>query len=160
MQILKRTVVGAALLFAATSAASAQTKAPDFSGHWEMNAAKSDLGPMAAMLQKVAFDVQQTPTTFTFTQQVTTPQGSQTTPAQQFTLDGKETTETIPTGQTIVKSATLAGDTLVLVGKLQGGEQGTTGRWTLSPDGKSLMVDQHMAGPMGAMTMKLLFDKK
>jgi hypothetical protein len=158
MQILKRTFVAAALLFATTSAASAQAKAPDFSGQWELNAAKSDLGPAAQFITKLAFTVEQTPATIKFTQNVTTPQGDRSN-SQEFTLDGKEVAEDTPQGPA-VRSAKVDGDAIVFVGKLKSGEGSQNSRWTLAPDGKTMQIDQSITGPMGAMTMKLVLDKK
>jgi hypothetical protein len=159
MQIIKRTLAAAALVVAATTTAAAQAKAPDFSGQWEMNTSKSDLGPMAGAITKLVFTVQQSPTTLKFSQAVSTTQGDQTID-QELTLDGKEITRTIPTGQTVVTTAKVEGDAIVLAGKLQGGEGGQTSRWTLAPDGKSMTIDQQMSGPMGALTMKFVLDKK
>jgi hypothetical protein len=159
MQILTRTLAAAALVVAAASTAAAQAKAPDFSGQWELNAAKSDLGPAAGALTKLTFTIQQTPTTLKFTQAVSTTQGDQTVD-QEYTLDGKEAARTIPTGQTIVTTAKVEGGAIVLAGKLQGGEGGQTSRWTLAPDGKSMTMEQQMTGPMGALSMKFVLDKK
>lgn len=157
---VRRTLAAAAVLTVASSAALAQAKTPDFTGQWELNQSKSDLGPMAGMLTKLTFTVKQDPATFSFIQAVSTPQGDQTSPSQDFTLDGKEATVAGPQGMSIVKSAKWAADTLLISGKVQGTDQGTSSRWTLSPDGKSLYVQQQMSGPMGAMSMKLVFDKK
>ena len=157
--MLKRTLAAAALTLVAATTAVAQAKAPDFSGTWEMNVAKSELGPMAGAVTKVNFTVEQTPTTLKFTQNISTVQGDRTQ-SQEFTLDGKEVTETAPTGQTVVRSAKVDGDALLLVGKVQGTEQGQTSRWTLGPDGKTMTVDQNISSPMGALTLKFVFDKK
>jgi hypothetical protein len=158
MQILKRTLAAAALVAAAATTAAAQ--APDFTGQWEMNAAKSDLGPAAGALTKLVFTIQQSPTTLKFSQAISTTQGDQTI-EQEFTLDGKEVTRTVPTGQTVVTTAKVEGGAIVLAGKVQGADAGQTSRWTLAPDGKSMTIDQSMTGgPMGPLTMKFVLDKK
>lgn len=160
MQILKRTLAAATLTLAAATTAFAQAKTPDFSGQWEMNVAKSELGPMAGAVTKVNFTVEQSPTTLKYTQNISTVQGDRSM-AQEFTLDGKEITETAPTGQTVVRSAKFDGDALLLVGKVQGTEQGQTTRWTLAPDGKTMTVDQQITGtPAGTLALKFVFDKK
>ena len=159
MKLLTRTLAAVAFVTLSATGAAAQAKAPDFNGQWEMNAAKSDFGPMAGMLTKASLSVEQTATNIKYSQSLGTPQGDRTL-AQEFPLDGKEITETAPTGQTVVRSAKVAGDTLVFSGKVQGTDQGQASRWTLAPDGKSMTIDQQFSGPMGTMAMKIVFDKK
>jgi hypothetical protein len=159
MKLLTRTLAALAFVTLSAGTAAAQPKAPDLNGEWELNVAKSDFGPMAGAITKATITVEQSPTVFKFTQALVTVQGNQSA-TQEFTLDGKETTVTAPTGQTIVKSAKVDGDALVLAGKVQGTDQGQTARWTLSADGKVMTMDQQVSSPMGALVMKMVFDKK
>jgi len=157
---VRRTLAAAAVITVSAAAASAQPKTPDFSGQWELNTGKSDLGPAAGMITKITFTVAQTPANIKFTQAVSTVQGDQTS-SQDYTLDGKETEGAGPGGMTIVRSAKFAGDTIVILGKMKdAADQGQTSRWTLAPDGKTMLIQQQISSPMGAMSMKLVFDKK
>ena len=160
MQILKRTFAAAAAVTLVAAAAQAQSK--DFSGQWEMNAAKSDFGPMAGQgPSKITMTVTQSTTTVKVAQAMSTPQGD-LNQSTDYTLDGKEATSNGADGQPVTSSAKLDGDALVINSKLsrQGMDITRVSHWTLSPDGKSLTVSQDLVTPMGAMSMKLVFDKK
>ncbi|AHG88989.1 hypothetical protein J421_1452 [Gemmatirosa kalamazoonensis] len=159
MKLLKRTLAAFAVVTLTAGAAAAQTTAPDFSGQWELNTAKSDLGPMAGMLTKITLTVDHKAPALKYTQAVSTSQGDQTM-SQSVTLDGKEVSETAPTGQTVLRTAKMDGGAVLIVAKLQGTDQSQQSRWTLAPDGKSLTIDQQIASPAGALTLKLVFDKK
>jgi len=159
MQILTRTLAAAAAL---TIAATAQAQAPNFAGQWELNATKSDFGPMAAQApSKIAMTVTQTATSVKVAQAMTTPQGDLNSTSE-YTLDGKQTTSTGPDGSPVLNSAKLDGPVLAIETKMsrQGMDITRVSRWTLAPDGKSITVDQNLATPMGAMSMKIVFDKK
>ena len=159
--MLTRTLAAAALTLSAV-AAPAQPKAPDFTGQWELNVAKSDFGPMAAQAPtKASMTITQNATTLKFAQAVSSPMGDQSS-TQELTLDGKEQTVNGADGQPATSSASVAGDTLVLSSKMQrqGMDITAVSRWTLSPDGKLLTIDRQLATPMGALTMKLVYDKK
>jgi hypothetical protein len=162
MQILKRTLAAAAALAFVATAAQAQPKAPDFSGTWELNTAKSDFGPMAQMAPtKATVVVTQTATSIKLAQSASGPMGEQTI-TQEFTLDGKESTTDGPNGAVIKSTAKPDGDALVINSKIQanGQEFVQTSRYTLAADGKSLMVDRQLAGAMGEIKTKMVFDKK
>ena len=170
MQILKRTlaVVFTAALAAAPTFAQAVSKdastakAPDFSGQWELNVAKSDFGPMAQQSPtKVSMTVTQSGSSLKFAQAASTPMGDQNI-TQEFTLDGQEHTMNGADGQPVTSSAKFEGDALVVNSKLnrQGMDITQVSRWTLAPDGKTMTVDRQLATPMGAMAMKLVFEKK
>ena len=170
MQILKRTLavvftaaLAAAPTFAqAVSKDAATAKAPDFSGQWELNVAKSDFGPMAQQAPtKGTMSITQSATSLKFTQSVSTPMGDQNI-TQEFTLDGQEHTMNGADGQPVTSAAKFDGDALVVNSKLnrQGMDITQVSRWTLSPDGKAISVDRQLATPMGPMSLKLVFDKK
>ena len=160
MQNLTRTLAAAALVLGATTAASAQTKAPDFSGQWEMNTAKSDFGPVPAPT-KASMTVEQSAAHLKFTQTVATPAGDRTM-AQDIPLTVADSTYNGPDGQPLTSSTKVDNGALVVNVKLnrQGADITQTARWTLSPDGKMLTLDQQMASPMGALAFKIVFDKK
>lgn len=163
MQILKRTLTTFAALTVAATAAHAQAK-PDFSGTWEMNASKSDFGPLAGAGQapsKITMTVTQTTTTVKVVQAMSTAQGD-VNQTSDYTLDGKEATSNAADGQPQTIAATMDGGVLVIRSKFsrEGADITRTSRWTLAPDGKSLVVDQALGTPMGPMAFKVVFEKK
>ena len=161
MQILKRSLA-AALVVCSAAAASAQPKAPDFNGQWELNVAKSDFGPMAQQAPTTAsMTVTQSATSIKLVQAVSTPMGDQNQ-TQELALDGQERTMPGMDGEPATSAAKVEGDAMVVNTKMsrQGADITMTSRWTLSPDGKSLTVARDIATPMGALTMKLVYDKK
>ena len=161
--MFKRTLATAAALTLTLGAATAQAQAkgPNLSGQWEMNAAKSDFGPAAAQApSKIMLDVEQSDTLFKFTQAMTTPMGDRN--VSQVFVFGKEKSQTGPNGASIVSTAKLDAQAVVIDAKMsQGGQEATQVlRWTLAPDGKTMTLDQQIGTPMGAMNMKIVFDKK
>ena len=174
MQILKRTLAVVFSVSLAAAPALAQqpvskdasaAKAPDFSGQWELNVAKSDFGPMAqqgAAPTKGSLTVTQSGAALKMAQSTSTPMGDQNS-TQELTLDGQEHTMNGADGQPVTASAKVDGDALVVNSKLNRGGMDITlvSRWTLSPDGKTITVDRQILGtPMGTMTMKLVYEKK
>ena len=161
MQILKRTFA-AALLVAATAGAASAQKAPDFSGQWELNVAKSDFGPMAqAAPTKASMTITQNGAAIKLAQAVSSPMGDQNN-TQDLTVDGQEHAVTGGDGQPTATTVKAEGDAIVMNTKMsrQGMDITMNSRWTLSPDGKQLIVDRQIGTPQGALTMKLVYDKK
>ena len=161
MQILKRSLAAAALVVC-SAAASAQPKAPDFSGQWELNVGKSDFGQMAQMAPtKATLTVTQSGSAIKLVQAVSTPMGDQNN-TQEFALDGQDHTVPGMDGQPATAAAKVDGEAVVMNTKMsrQGADITMISRWSLSPDGKTLTVARDIASPMGAMTMKLVYDKK
>lgn len=158
MRLLQHTFAVAALSFAAVAGAqgtaAAQAK-PNFSGQWELNAAKSDLG--GAPAPALSATITQNDTAFTFAQTVNGQTGSQV-----FPLKAGPSTWTTPGGQPVTTTPAWDGGTLVVTSKAQRGGVDVTqvNRWSLSPDGKTMTMLQEMATPGGAMTFRLVFDKK
>jgi len=144
----------------AASAAPAASAIPNFSGTWEINAAKSDFGQFPAP-SKLTMTIEQSATTLKSTQATTTPNGD-INATLELALDGKETTGTGFGGMTTKSVTKLDAGALVVNTKMQGqgGEMTQTSKWTLSPDGKMLTVAQSLAGPMGALNFTIVLDKK
>jgi hypothetical protein len=162
MQILKRTLAAALVVVATAGAAVAQTKAPDFSGQWELNVAKSDFGPMAQQApSKATMTVTQSASSLKFSQALSTPMGDQSN-SQEFALDGQEHTANGADGQPVASTAKIDSGAFVIASKLQrmGADITMNSRWTLSPDGKLLTIDRQIGTPQGAFAMKLVYDKK
>lgn len=164
MTILKRTLAVATALTLAVSASAATlvAQSPNFAGRWELNAAKSDFGMMASQApSKSTLTITQTPGAVKVAQSMTRAQGEMSSTTE-YTLDGKQASSTAPDGAPVTNTARMDGETLEIGTKMtrQGAEIVQLGRWTLSADGNTLTVDQNVTSPMGAMTMKLVYDKK
>jgi hypothetical protein len=161
MHTLQRSFA-AALVVLSAAAASAQPKAPDFNGQWELNVAKSDFGPMAQQAPtKATMTVTQSAASIKLVQAVSTPMGDQNQ-TQELALDGQDHTMPGMDGQPATSAAKVDGDAVVVNTKMsrEGADITMVSRWTLSPDGKTLTVARDIATPMGALAMKLVYDKK
>jgi len=159
MPIFKHTLAAVVLTVAASAGAQPAQKTPDFTGQWELNASKSDLG--GAPAPKLSASVTQNDTLFTFNQTVGTPAGDQTV-TQAFPLKPGPQTWNTPSGQPVTTTATWENGSLVITAKAQrqGTEMTQVNKWQLSPDGKSMTMLQDMATPGGAVTLRLVFDRK
>ena len=142
--------------------------APNFSGVWVRDKAKSDPlmmgrpggGGEAPPDIEVTLTIKQTDNNF----EVTTQRGERSSEAK-FTLDGKENKNTTGRGETISKSRWNA-DTLVIDGvrKFSGpnGDMEIQFKevYAVSPDGKVLTVTSTMNSPRGERTSKEVYNKK
>lgn len=145
--------------FVLVVAAHASAEQPNFSGDWKLNIAASDFGGM--------------PAPSSVTQKVTHAEPSLTIVSSQvsdfgsfdsnltFTTDGKECANTV---MDFALKSTLNWDGPVLVINstmdFQGSPAKMIDKWTLSPDGKQIIVNRHFEGPMGTGDGKLVFDKQ
>lgn len=123
--------------------ASAQTKQPNLSGTWKMNAEKSKFeqgGPSAITLKLEQKDVSLTETLILMNDN-----GERSMDAK-YTTDGKETAQDVM-GRTAQTSAKWEGDALVIDWKAEGG--GFSRKLTVSPDGKTLTMIVKQSGPDG-----------
>jgi hypothetical protein len=173
-----------------TAAAFAQGPAPNFSGHWELDASKSKLDERAR-IQAMTLDVTQTATDVkvdTKTTRAPRPEGAPAGGGQgggggmgrgggfgggdgstTYSLDGKETSiqQEGPMGSIPVK----------LKGKIEAGKLNlsrsstftgpngeisvaTKDTWTLSADGSTLTVEREQTSPRGTNSSTLVFVKK
>lgn len=133
-------------------------KAADFSGKWNLDLSKSDLGQQAAMIKSQTVTITQTGTSFkvsTQTERNAPPEGA---PAggggrgfgggggdQSYTLDGKEVSTDRQTQNgtvTIKTTASQTGNKVVISSVFPGpnGDIKSTTTYELSGDGKSLTV--------------------
>lgn len=145
--------------------AMAQDK-PDYSGTWNMNAAKSDFGPVPGPTQETMVIAQKTPA-ITETVNFTDDQGTHNY-LLEMTIDGPEVTFPPDKGPQLgmvtlqkVKAA-WQGSSLVVTEALKyeaDADVTGTNTYALSPDGKMLTMDMSFSTPMGAMTRKVIFDK-
>lgn len=146
----------------ATAASPSSAKTPNLSGTWEMNVAKSSFGPQGGPT-KGTMTVMQAGDKITRTQMMSSAMGNATNTMHNTV--GAATTDTITVGgQAMPFTSTTRwdGTTLVVDGKVsvQGMDIPVVARYTLSADGKQLMVDQTVSTPVGEQTSHIVYDKK
>jgi hypothetical protein len=128
--------------------------APNFSGSWMLNIAKSQYGQFPApevMIRKV--QVQGTQLSMSTYQKGA--QGEVTTELK-YSTDGKPSVNGANTG-----TASWSGDKLVIESsrEAQGAKLNQRDTWSLSGDGKTLMVNTHIKLPNGEFDVKQVFEK-
>lgn len=128
--------------------------APDFSGSWMLNSAKSQFGQFPApdvMMRTVKMSGAQ----LTMSTYQKGAQGEVTTELK-YTTDGKPAVNGASKG-----SARFEGDTLVIESSREAQGMVLTQRdaWTLSPDKKTLTVQSHIKIPGGEFDVKQVFEK-
>ena len=151
-------VFSVALLAAAFALLPAQAK-PNFSGNWKLNAAKSDFGAMPAPDSRTDKIVHEDPDLKdNYTQ---SGQMGEMTAEMKYSTDGKETTNTVR-GNEIKSIAKWDGDDLVIDGKanFNGADVTLKDRWTLSADGKTIVIQRHVNSPMGETDQKIVLEKQ
>jgi hypothetical protein len=154
-------VVGAMFLLAATAAA--QSALPNFSGTWNLDAAKSDFGMMPAPESIVMVIDHKEPTV-----KVTTTQKSQMGDSSNdstYTTDGKDNVNKLrsPAGDQDVKSTTKWNGKALTTSRTieaQGMSVGIDDAWELSTDGKVLTINRQLKTPQGDLSMRLVFNKQ
>ena len=153
------------LLFAAGIAAfllaeaPARGAAPNLSGEWKLNLAKSDYGKFPAPLAVTRKITHNDPKlALTITQ--TGPQGDVTSKLA-YTTDGKEVVNQVSGGES-KGTAQWIGDKLMIESsrEFQGATLKQKDIWTLSADGKVLTVDSHVSIPNGEFDVKQVFDRQ
>lgn len=154
--------VGFALLVVFVGLALAFQK-PNFSGNWSLDKAKSFSNP--AGLEQTATIIQ-TGDQIKFDTKLKTTRGGEQAVSEIYTLDGKEvefkpsappnamgkrTASWLPGGRGV-----LIKDETMVDGKVIGT---TTRKWTLSADGKTLIVDYFIDNANGSFEAKRVFNK-
>ncbi|MFN0177865.1 MAG: hypothetical protein ACKVZ0_03630 [Gemmatimonadales bacterium] len=132
-----------ALLFFITSGLGAATaqSAPNLSGTWALDAAKSNFGPLPAPQNRSdVIDHREPRLTITRT---ILQDGTPTTLDLKYAIDGKPHSNTTPQGQ-ITSSLTWEGQVLVMKSQVptDGGAAVIVDRMTLSSDGRTLTQDR------------------
>jgi hypothetical protein len=153
---MKKCFIAIALL-AMTFLAAPSQAATNFSGEWKLNLAKSDYGPAPApefMTRTIKHDDP-------VLQMSTHQKGAngEATTQLKYTTDGKPVENTTPPSK---GSAKWDGDKLVIdsVRDFQGADLKFHEVWTLSPDGKTLTINNHATVPQGEFDIVLVFDKQ
>jgi hypothetical protein len=149
----------AAALAAVFLLAASAVAAPNLSGSWKLNAAKSDFGPMPAP-DKWDMTVEHKDPDLKVTTVMVNQMGERTTEAT-YKTDGTETEA--DRGQWRSKStAKWDGNTLHIVSKAstQMGDLTITEQWNLSEDGKTLTVASKWSSERGEFESKRVLDKQ
>jgi hypothetical protein len=165
-------LVSALSLAVGTALACAQGKT-NFSGTWLLDKSRSDLSALSGMGEDaekaqnatVTMVVVHQEPNLKVTRTLKTDEGEKTQ-TQTYHTDGTETTNAGPRGGPIVSKASWEGNNLVIVSTRtmtilwkDVSVQGKT-IWSLSPDGKTLLVDSHVHSPRGEQRFKGVFDKQ
>jgi hypothetical protein len=133
--------------------------APDFSGNWKINVAKSDLGQMPAPEKWDSVIRHKDPELKVSTTMVT--QMGERTIEAAYRTDGVET-ESIRGEMKAKSTAKWEGEALSIVSKMttQGGDMTITEKWTLGEDGKTMTVHSKWSSDRGEFEFKRVMDKQ
>lgn len=153
-------VIGAMLLVVS---AAAQSALPNFSGTWNLDAAKSDFGMMPAPESIVMVIDHKEPTV-----KVTTTQKSQMGDSSNdstYTTDGKDNVNRLrsPAGDQDVKSTTKWNRKTLTTSRTieaQGMSIGIDDAWELSADGKAMTINRQLKTPQGDFSTRIVFNKQ
>ena len=139
----------------------AAAKAPDYSGTWELDPAKSNFGPQPAPTRMV-MRVRHAGTSLQIVAEASSSAVGEQRDSVLYTLGGPAIAHEVANVGPSMTSAAVEGGKLVTKSVLQtqGVEVPVNSRWTLAPGGKVLTVDREITTPMGAMTMQLVYNKK
>ena len=133
--------------------------APNFSGDWKLNPARSQYGQFpapAAMTRKI----QHTDPVLAMSTTQKGAQGEVTTELR-YTTDGKPSVNKLASGET-QGAAHWEGDRLVIESSraVQGGQAKQKESWTLSGGGKTLTISTHVTVPQGEFEVMQVFEKQ
>lgn len=161
MRLLTRTLGAATALVLAATTAAAQVKTPDLSGTWELDAAKSDFGPMQAPAKMTLTITQGGAAKMKIVTVTPGPNGDQSV-ATDYPVDGAPHDITTSDGAKQTSTTKWDGSTFVVDTKMerQGMNVGIVSRFDLTPDGKILTVARHITTPQGDADLKIEFNKK
>jgi hypothetical protein len=145
------------LLSIALSAAA--LAAPNFSGQWKMNVAKSDFGPVPAP-EVLTRTVKHADPALEYTTHQKGEQGEVNTDIK-YTTDGKPCVNKI-NGSEAKGTAKWEADKLIIesVRDLQGTQLTSKETWMLTDGGKTLIINNHIAVPQGEFDLKLVLEKQ
>ncbi|MEO8029073.1 MAG: hypothetical protein ABI823_21510 [Bryobacteraceae bacterium] len=147
--------LAATVAFAALSAVAA----PNLSGEWKLNAAKSDFGPVPAP-DKMIRKIMHADPSLKMTTMQSGAQGEVTSELA-YTTDGKETVNKSARGE-VKGTAKWSGENLIIDSKreFQGAEITQHETWSLGDDGKTLTVLNKITAPQGEFDLKMVFEKQ
>ena len=133
---------------------------PDFTGDWKLNTSKSTFGDVPGPDSMTIKVTHAEPKLDTVSKQ--SGQMGEIEMKGSYTTDGKECTNEGFQGSPIKSTVKWDGDKLAIASKGQFGDMDftMTQKWTLSDDGKTLTVAQHIAMQMGEFDQTLVFEKQ
>jgi len=155
-----KTIVFGMLALALLSGATSQVTAkPNFSGEWKLNSAKSSFAPLPAPDKMVRKISQHEDRLKIKTTQVG--QQREIVTELSYTTDGAECKNVIR-GQEFTGTARWEGDTLLIESKreMQGMAIVQTESWSLSTDGLTLTIANHVQTPQGAFDITIVLEKQ
>jgi hypothetical protein len=167
-----KTLSGLSLVALAVALVSAQGKV-NFSGIWVMDKSQSDV-PQFMGLTENSEKARNASMTMVVVQQgsdlrvtrIVKIRGEEQKEIHTYKTDGGETKNTGFRGETVVARAFWEGDKLVVVSNrtwrvlLKDVSAESRGVWSLSPDGKTLMIAAQVNSPRGEQRIKAVFDKQ
>jgi hypothetical protein len=137
-----------------------QTKS-DLNGTWKMDPAKCEFGSGPAPVperrtDRISYHEPNLKDTITQMRR-----GQETTYDMNYLTDGTETNNAVPNGD-VKSTAHWEGDTLAIdtKGKIGGHSVTFKDRWTLAPDGKTLILHRRLGTFFGETLQKIVFDRQ
>jgi len=156
--MIRKLLSVAVLIVVSTMTAFAQQK-PDFSGTWKLNVAKSDFGALPGPDSRTDVNTHKEPS-LTDDVKAEGEQGKQQY-SMKYTTDAKEVTNQM--GPREIKSTLKwEGNNLIVSSKLTYNNMDVTGvsNWSLSADGKTLIITIHYTSAMGETDQKFILEKQ
>ena len=146
-------------LIAALVLAASAFGAPNLTGEWKLNLAKSQYGAIPAPVE-VTRKIKLEGINLTMSTQQKTAQRDSTSELK-YTTDGKVCVNKVTNGDA-KGTAHWEGDALIIESSQQNGAQELKSRevWTLSADGKTLTIQNHLTLPQGGVDVKQVFEKQ
>jgi hypothetical protein len=143
-----------ALVFAASALG-----APNLTGEWKLNLAKSQYGAIPAPVEVTRKIKLEGVNLWMSTQQKTVQRDS--TSELKYTTDGKVCSNKVSNGES-KGTAHWEGDALIIESAQMNGPQELKSRevWTLTEDGKTLTIQTHLTLPQGGVDVKQVFEKQ
>ena len=137
----------------------AQAAATNFSGDWNLNLSKSEMGPVPAP-EMMTRKIEQADPAIKIETHQKGARGDSTSDLS-YTTDGKPFTNKV-NGSDVKGIAKWDGDSLVVdsTRDFQGTELKQQEKWTLSDGGKTLTINNHITLPNGEFDIKMVFDKQ
>ncbi len=139
----------------------------DFSGTWKLNEAKSERGQFGGRGMATKLVVDQKPDAITLSKTAPSMQGGEATTSETLMFSGKESEITV--FGAAKKKSTLKwsadGNTMMVNYSIAFERDGQSNEfkgvetWSLSADGKSLVVQTNLTTPQGDVSTKAVYDK-
>ncbi len=140
----------------------------NFSGSWAFNESKSNLGEGGFRMFSPTISITQDANTFTIERTYTTQDGEQRKTTEKYSLDGKESVNTVFNSTQKKSTATWAADkqslkvssSMVFEYNGESNEIKTVETYKLADGGKSLSIDSQSTSSRGERKTSLIYDKK